>query len=119
MPEQSSSVVTVSRLSAVVAALATLASAEIDGLEGLVVAAVLAGWIALPLVALGAAKDLRAFPQTRLALLVVSDLSILGAILSVHSRGSTGAIALLFIPLYLLVLYIVVGFVLLCHKDKQ
>ena len=58
-------------------------------------------------------------PSTHVALLVVSGFGVALAIISAHSRGSTSAIALLFVPLYLLVMDGIVGFVLLCRKDKQ
>jgi hypothetical protein len=92
--------------------------ANIEGLADVAFGVAMACWVGLPLMLLGVVKLFRHFPNAHWVLWVVGSTALLGACFEVffRARGSTAALALIFVPLYLLVGYGVVAMVLLWRR---
>ena len=76
-------------------------------------------WVALPLLLLGWIKLFRTFPVAHVILLVIGIIGSISAAASPYGSGSTSALGVLFFPSYLLVIFGVVGFILLCIKSHR
>ena len=112
-----SGVATASLASALFFGLIAFASGSaFKSLEDAVVGILFSCWVALPLVLLGVIKLFRAFPGTHSVLLVFGFFASVCAVASTHSGGSTSALGLVFFPFWLLLIYGVVCFVLLCVR---
>lgn len=114
-----SATATVSLVSAVVSALATLPGISINGFGDMMAGAIFSGWVALPLLFLGLVKLFRQFRTTHVFLLVLGLVGSFGAVTSPYGRGSTTAIGMVLLPFYLLVAYGVAWFVLFCVKANS
>jgi hypothetical protein len=115
-PRRRSGIATVSLVSAVAFAVAVLPSLSIKGFGDMVAGVLFCGWVSLPLLFLGLMKLFRDFPITHLVLLVLGLAGSFGAVILPYGRGSTSALGMVFVPLYLLVIYCVAGFILFCVK---
>ena len=96
-------------------------SANIEGFGDVAFGVALACWVGLPLMLLGLVKVFRAYPATHVALWAIGSVLLFGACYGVFfaARGSTAGLALIFVPLYVLVGYGVVGAVLLCQTNRK
>lgn len=101
---------------AVFAVLVFASGLALNGGGSSVAGVCLACWAALPLTLLGIVKLFRGFPMTHLALLVLGLLVSALAVASPYGHSSTSAIGLVTVPFFLLLLYALVDFVLVCVK---
>lgn len=88
----------------------------VDGFERVIPGICFSAWVALPLLLLGGIKLFRLFPRTHLVLLVIGLLFSAFAAASPLAHGSTSAIALATTPFFLLAVYAVAGFTLVCMR---
>jgi hypothetical protein len=115
-----STTATVSLAAAAVFAVFVFASGlAMNGGASAVAGVCFACWVALPLTLLGTVKLFRGFPMTHLVLLVLGLLVSASAAASPYGHSSTSAIGLLTVPFFLLLLYALAGFVLVCVKTYR
>lgn len=108
---------TTSRVSALVFAVVVFVSgAAIKSFGDALCGVVVSCWVALPLLLLGVIKLFRAFPATHVVLLALGILASVFAAASPYGYGSTSALGLVVLPFYVVVVYVLVAFVLLCVK---
>ncbi len=101
---------------AVFAVVVFVSGLAINGFGNTLAGLFFSGWVALPLMLLGAIKLFRRFPLTHAALLVFGVLGSAVAAASPYGHSSTSSIALVTVPFFVLVIFGVTGFVLLCVK---
>jgi hypothetical protein len=96
-------------------------NAHIEGVGDAAFGVAIPCWVGLPLILLGLIKIFRFFPNTQAVLWGVGCFALFGSCWSVFfaAKGSTTAVALIFIPLYVLAGYGIVALVLLWRRGHS
>jgi hypothetical protein len=96
-------------------------NANIEGGADIAFGMAMSCWMGLPLILLGLVKLFRFFPNTHTVLWAVGCFALFGSCWNVYfvSKGSTAALALIFIPLFLLAGYGILAFVFFWRRSRS